>query len=52
MDARDRQNLAVAAVVIVLILAGVWLMNAMRRHGLVEDCLMARRRNCDPLLER
>lgn len=50
MDQRDRQNLAVAVVVIVLVVAGVWLMNTMRRNGLVEDCLMAHRRNCDALL--
>lgn len=52
MDERDRQNLAVAVVVIVILVAGVWLMNTMRRHGQVEDCLMAHRRNCDALLER
>jgi uncharacterized membrane protein YjjP (DUF1212 family) len=50
MDQRDRQNLAVAVAVIVLVVAGVWLMNSMRRNGLVEDCLMAHRRNCDALL--
>jgi hypothetical protein len=50
VDQQDRQNIAVAVVVIVLILAGVWLMNTMRRNGQVEDCLMAHRRNCDALL--
>jgi uncharacterized membrane protein YjjP (DUF1212 family) len=50
MDQQDRQNIAVAVVVIVLIVAGVWLMNTMRRNGQVEDCLMAHRRNCDALL--
>jgi hypothetical protein len=50
VDQRDRQNLAVAVVVIVLVVAGVWLMYTMRRNGLVEDCLMAHRRNCDALL--
>jgi hypothetical protein len=49
VDRRDRQNLAVAVLVIALVLGGVWLMNAIRHNGLVEDCLMARRRNCDAL---
>ena len=52
MDEQDWQNLAVAAIVVVLVVLGVWLMNTMRRNGLVEDCLMAHRRNCDALLER
>ena len=52
MDERDKQNLAAAIVVIVLLVAGYWLMTTMHRHGVVEDCLMAHRRNCDRLLER
>ena len=52
MDQRDKQNLAVAAVAFLLIVAGIWLMNTMHRNSLVEECLMARRRNCDALLER
>jgi hypothetical protein len=51
LDHRDKQNLAAAAVVIALLVAGLWLMMSMRRHGLVEDCLMAHRRNCDALLD-
>ena len=49
MDPRDRQNLAVAVVVVLLVVVGVWLMNTMRRNGQVEDCLMAHRRNCDAI---
>jgi hypothetical protein len=52
LEHRDKQNLAAAAIVIVLLVAGLWLMISMRRHGLVEDCLMARRRNCDALLDK
>lgn len=52
MDTRDRQNLAAAIVVIVLVIAGVWLMNTMRRNSEVEDCLMQHRRNCDAILQR
>jgi hypothetical protein len=51
LDHRDKQNLAAAAIVIALLVAGLWLMMSMRRHGLVEDCLMAHRRNCDALLD-
>lgn len=52
MDRQDKQNLAAAIVAIVLLGAGYWLMTSMHNHGLVEDCLMARRRNCDQLLDR
>lgn len=52
MDQQDKQNLAVAAVVVAILVAAVWLMTEMKRHGQVEDCLMARRRNCDQLLQR
>jgi hypothetical protein len=52
LDQRDQQNVAVALVVLVLVLVGVWLMNTMRRNSLIEDCMMARRRNCEALLDR
>ncbi len=52
MDERDRQNLVVAVVVIVLVVASYWLMTELRRRGQVEDCLMQRRRDCDALLQR
>jgi hypothetical protein len=52
MDQHDKQNLAAAIVVVAILVAGLWLMVNMRRHGLVEECLMAHRRNCDALLER
>jgi hypothetical protein len=49
VDQRDRQNLAAAVAVLIILVVGLWLMNTMRRNGLVEDCLMARRRDCDAL---
>jgi hypothetical protein len=52
LDQRDQQNVAVAVVVLVLVLVGVWLMHTMRRNGLIEDCMMARRRNCEALLDK
>lgn len=50
MDRRDRQNLAVALVVILLIGLGYWVMTSMRRQSQIEDCLMQRRRDCDHLM--
>lgn len=52
MDRQDKQNLAAAIVVVALLVAGYWLMSTMHRQGIVEDCLMAHRRNCDQLLDR
>ena len=49
MDGRDRQNLAVALVVLVLIGVGYWLMIEMRYRGRLEECLMQRRRDCQNL---
>lgn len=50
MDRRDRQNLAVAVVVILLIGVGYWVMTSIRRQGKIEECLMQRRSNCDQLV--
>lgn len=46
MDSRDRQNLAVAALVLAMIFAAYWLMSELNRRGKLEQCLMARRRDC------
>ncbi|MBV9076058.1 MAG: hypothetical protein JO048_01055 [Methylobacteriaceae bacterium] len=50
MDQRDRQNLAVAIVVIILIAGGYWLTTVLHRNAQLEDCLMQRRRNCEQLV--
>lgn len=50
MDRRDRQNLVVAVVVVLLIAGGYWLMSSIRLQGKIEECLMQRRRNCDQLV--
>jgi hypothetical protein len=50
VDQRDRQNLIVAIVVILLIGATYWVMSGMRLQARVEDCLMQRRKNCDQLV--
>jgi hypothetical protein len=52
VDSRDRQNLAVALVVVALVVATYWLMNAMSRNARLEECLMARQRNCERIVER
>jgi hypothetical protein len=46
---RDRTltNLAILAVIVVLIGAGVWLANAILEMRRVQDCAMAGRRNCE-----
>ena len=46
MDQRDRQNLIVAVVIVGLIVAAYWLMSELNRRGKLEQCLMARRRDC------
>ncbi|HMO28691.1 hypothetical protein [Enterovirga sp.] len=50
MDSRDRQNLAVALVVLILIGIGYWVMTSIRLQGKIEECLMQRRLNCDQLV--
>ncbi|NNM71878.1 hypothetical protein [Enterovirga aerilata] len=46
MDGRDRLHLAIAGVAAALILATWWLMSELDRRGKLEQCLMARRRDC------
>ena len=49
MDHRDRQNLAVALVIVILIGATYWVMTEMSRNARLEECLMRRRLNCEQL---
>lgn len=49
MDQRDRQNLAVAVLVLVLIGISYYLFSSIRLQGKIEECLMQRRKNCDQL---
>ena len=46
MDQRDKQNLLVAIVAVALILATYWFISELNRRGRLEQCLMARRRDC------
>lgn len=46
MDRQDWQNLAVALFALALIGGLYWLSTEMTRRGKLEQCLMARRRDC------
>jgi hypothetical protein len=39
------------AVVLLLVVAGYFLVGALKRNGDLEDCLMSGRRNCGPVIE-
>jgi hypothetical protein len=45
----DRTLLTIAACLALLILGCVWLLEAMHKNSILEDCLMAGRRNCSPI---
>lgn len=46
MDGQDRLHLLVAVFVLALAFAAYWLMSELDRRGKLEQCLMARRRDC------
>ena len=39
------------AVVLLLVVAGYFLVGALQRNSAMEDCLMSGRRNCAPVIE-
>jgi hypothetical protein len=45
----DRTLLTIAACIVLLILGSVWLLETMRKNSILEDCLMAGRKNCSPI---
>jgi hypothetical protein len=45
----DRTLLTIAACLALLILGCVWLLETMHKNSILEDCLMAGRRNCSPI---
>jgi hypothetical protein len=49
----DRRTAGLAAIVVVLLLliGGLMLAKTLHRKSLLEDCLMAGRRNCDQLID-
>jgi hypothetical protein len=52
-DGREPETRRAAAiglvVVLLLVVAGYFLMEALRNEGSLEDCLMSGRRNCAPI---
>lgn len=50
----DRQTASLAglAATLAVLVVCLFLVNALRRESMVEDCLMAGQRNCDLLLAR
>ena len=47
--ARWRQTLVGLAVVILLLVAGWWVLNELQRHREIDNCIAAGRRDCVPL---
>jgi hypothetical protein len=45
----DRTLLTIAACIALLILGSVWLLETMHKNSILEDCLMAGRKNCSPI---
>ena len=53
-QAREQENrqttgLAAVAAVLLLLVAGLWLVHALHRSSRLEDCLMSGRTNCYPI---
>jgi hypothetical protein len=53
-DDIDRQtaSLAAVAVILLLLVCGLFLVQTLRNKAAIEDCLMAGGRNCDVLIGR
>jgi hypothetical protein len=51
---RNRQTagLAAIAVVLLLLVCGLFLVQTLRRKAALEDCLMSGRRNCDTMVNQ
>ncbi len=47
---RQTASLAAMAVILALIVAGLFLVQTLRTSTAIEDCLLAGRRNCDKLV--
>jgi hypothetical protein len=53
-DDRPRMaaNLGAAIVIMIVLMLGYWLMDALMRQSKTEDCLLAHRRSCSPVEAR
>jgi hypothetical protein len=47
---RQTAGLASIAIILVLLIGGLFLVRQLRTETLIEDCLMAGRQNCDTLV--
>jgi hypothetical protein len=45
----DRALLSVGVFIAVLIVGSVWLLETMRTNAILEECVMAGRKNCVPI---
>jgi len=50
-DARETRGLLALAFVLALALVASYLVDQLRKEGIIEDCLLAGRVNCDALLD-
>lgn len=52
LEAADRQtaSLAAVAVILLLLVAGLFLIRELHAKSMIEDCLLAGRRDCDALV--
>ena len=48
-DHKQRQNLIVALVAVVLVVSSVWLMLEYKKYRDRQDCFLAGHRNCAPV---
>ena len=48
-DRKQRQNLIVALVAVVLVVSSVWLMLEFKKYRDRQDCFLAGHRNCAPV---
>ena len=48
-DAKQRQNLVVGAVAVVLVVASIWLLMKYREYRAESDCFLAGHHNCAPI---
>lgn len=49
MDQREKQNLMVAAAVVVLIALCLWLGHLLEENIRIQNCVFSGRRNCNPI---
>lgn len=46
---RTRINMVVGAVLVLLLVSGLWLVDRLKQISTIQDCVMQGRRNCAPI---